>query len=328
MVENAQPTLLTPEASKVTENTICLVVKKGRFGVNRKVSAAALEVDADKTLLALSKCILDSPELKKVAQLDSEVQTYLKALCLKSMFSGGIYLIPLGAIEEVNDALQAFAERRQALVGDAVAAYDQRAEETAERLGVLRNALDYPSEARFRGTFYFEWQFVTWETPTRLKAIRPALFEIERQKAAVKLTAVAEECKTAMRAGMKDLVEHMVDRLTPDEDGKPKRFQKSTVANFHAFFRTFDLKNVTDDTELAAIVTQAKAVMSGVDADALRKQDVMRDLVTDGLRKIQEQLQTMTVDRSTRAIDLDGDDDDTVDAAAAPAEVPGAADPT
>jgi hypothetical protein len=301
---------LSAEASKVTQNTICIVVKKGRFGVRRKVNTSQISVQADKSLLALSKCILESPELKKVQQADSAISTYLKSVCLKSMFRGGIYLLPIGLVEEVNDALQTFVGEREALVDTATQTYDQRCTETSTRLNVLHTATDYPSPERFRQKFYFEWQFVTWETPTQLRRIRPALFEAEREKAAAKLSAVADECRIAMRAGMKSLVDHLADRLTPGADGKPKRFSKRTVENFNDFFRTFELKNVTDDEELAAVVTKAKSVLAGVNVDTLRKDEAIRAALQQQFEQLQTQMVPMTVEPGTREIDLDDDDDD------------------
>ena len=298
VVETAeQQSLLTPAASKVTQNTICLVVKKGRFGTKRKAAMQEVDVDADKQLLALSKTILESAEVKKVAQLDGELQSYLKGLCLRSMFRGGVYLIPLGLVEEFNAMLHDLSDRRKVLVEEAVATYDQRILKTSERLQVLHDPGDYPGNDRFKSRFYLEWQFVTWETPTRLRAIKPTLFEVERQKAAAKLSAVADECRLAMRAGLKELVDHMVERLQPDEEGKKKKFGKRTVENFFEFFRTFELKNVTDDTDLAVVVAKAKQVMSGVDADMLRKDDAMRAAIMQQFTQIKGELDPITVER-------------------------------
>lgn len=329
---------LTPQATSVTQNTICIVVKKGRFGTRRKASTDDVKFtdginhvaaqQPDKALYALSKNILHSPELKKVQQADGEISRYLKELCLKSMFRGGVYLIPIGLVEEVNDALLAFSTKRADLVAEAVKTYDTRTAETSARLKVLHEPSDYPTSERFAQKFYFEWQFVTWETPTRLRAIRPALFKIEQEKAAAKLSAVADECRIAMRAGLKELVDHMVDRLTPGHDKacpqsvdpqqicvcggqKKKKFSKRTIENFHDFFRTFEMKNVTDDTELAAVVTKAKQVLAGVNVDGLKKDEAIRAAIAQQFELIKNDLNPMTTDIDDRNFELDDDEDDT-----------------
>lgn len=315
--EAGQQNLLTPEASKVTQNTICIRVKKGRFGVKRKASMQSVTVESDKLLLGMSKTILDSPELKAVQKIDGEVARYLKGLCLKSMFKGGIYLIPLGLVVEVNEKLHEFAAKRAELVDAAVATYDQRTQETSERLEVLHDPTDYPSRDRFRSKFYLEWQFITWETPTKLKAIRPSLFLAEKEKAAAQLSAVADECRLAMRVGLKKLVDHMVERLKPDEDGKRKKFGKNTVENFFEFFRTFELKNVTDDAELATVVAQAKQVLSGIDVKQLKKDEAIRSAIEQQFASIKGSLDTITVGDGEREIEIEDDDDDDATGAAA-----------
>jgi len=305
-----QGSLLTPSAEKVTQNTICIIVRKGRFGTKKKASTATVKVESDKALLALSKTILSSPELKKVQQLDSEMTTVLKSLCLKSMFRGGVYLIGLGLVEEANSRLEDFAARRAILVDAAVATYDECVEQTGKRLDELHDPADYPSKERFKQRFYLEWQFVTWDTPTRLKSIKPALFEMERQKAAAKLSAVADDCRAAMRSQLKDLVSHVVDRLTPTADGKKKRLSKSTVKNFNEFFRTFQMKNVTDDVELATVVAQARAAMAGSDIDDLRKDDAVRAAFQQQFEQLKADLAPMVADRGDREIELDDEEED------------------
>jgi hypothetical protein len=69
---------------------------------------------------------------------------------------------------------------------------------------------------------------------------------------------------------MAELVEHMIDRLSKDDDGKAKTFKTSTVENFKEFADLFAARNLTGDSELAALVEKAQKVMSGVDAKSLR----------------------------------------------------------
>jgi hypothetical protein len=308
--EPTQGSLLTQEAASVAEKTICIVVRKGRFGTKRKASTDDVEVESDKALLRLSKTILESPELDQVKKLDSAMTSYLKGLCLRSMFKGGVYLLSLGLVEEVNAQLETFSAERALLVDKAVETYDKRCEETSKRLDMLHDPGDYPAASRFRSKFYLEWQFVTWSTPTKLKEIKPALFEMERQKAAAKLSAVADDCRNAMRLGMSKLVSHMVDRLTPDPSGKKKKFHKSIVNNFNEFFRTFELRNVTDDAALSAVVAQARAAMDGIDVAMLKKDDAVRTSIAQQFEALQKQLEPMTVEIGTREIDLDDEDDD------------------
>lgn len=292
----------------VTAKTICLVVKKSKFGNSRRASTEAVTVEADKKLLSLTKCILDSPELVAIQRLDYEVRDWLKTLCLKSMFKGGVYLLPIGLVNEVDAKLHEFAGRRAQLVEAAVAAYPQRMQETSERLGVLENSGDYPSAAMFQAKFGFEWSYVTFDTPTRLKAINAAIFAAEQEKAQAKLTAVAAECESAMRAGLLDLIDKMVERLQPGEDGKPKKFHASLVENMNEFLRTFELRNVTDDAKMAQVVAKARAVLNGVDPKTLRKDEALRNAVAGQFEALKGVVEQMVIERGTREISFEDEE--------------------
>jgi hypothetical protein len=303
-----QGSLLTPEGASITTNTMCLVVEKGRFGVKRKASTDDVSVKSDKTLLALTKVIIESPELQAVVQHDAAVAAFLRSKTVHSDFKG-LKLIPIKAVVEVHDFLTGASVKRQELVEKACDTYRLRCDETAARLSVLQNPGDYPPLSRFRASFYFEWKFVTWETPSKLKDIHPAIFRMEQEKAAKSLSGVADECRNAMRAGMADLVDLMVDKLTPDADGKKKTFSKATIRNFNEFFDMFELKDVTGDAELGVVVTKARDVLSGVDAKDIRSNEAIRDAMKQQFAMLRDKLSTMKIDRGDRDIDLeDGDD--------------------
>lgn len=56
-----------PELARATgalENAICIAVQKGVLGNTRKLSTSTVTTEADKTMLRLSKALLDSPEFE------------------------------------------------------------------------------------------------------------------------------------------------------------------------------------------------------------------------------------------------------------------------
>ena len=292
------PIVVTADGNAVTDKTICIAVKRGKFGTRRKANKAEMTIDAEKALLGLSKNILDSDELKAVISLDLEVTKFLAERCLKSMFKGGVFLLPLALVEEVDEGMKAFAARRAVLVDAAVKAYPARIADTVARLGVLGNELEYPSAEKFAQAFYLEWQYVTFSTPSRLKAINPAIFEAERLKAQEKLAQVAEQCQQAMRAGLAKLVSTMVDRLKPSEDGKRKHFHKSLIDNFNEFLRTFEMRNITDDAELAGLVVKARAIVSGCDPELIRSDVASREVLAQRFAEIETALVPMVGQRA------------------------------
>src|SRR6185437_11666016 len=57
----------------LARRTVCIKVQRTRLGNARKVSAAKVEVDTDKTLLRISKRLFDCNEYKAISNFDAEV---------------------------------------------------------------------------------------------------------------------------------------------------------------------------------------------------------------------------------------------------------------
>ena len=58
----------------LAQRTVCVKVRLGRLGNTRKVSNSQVEVDTDKSLLLISKHLLDSKELRTIASFDGEIR--------------------------------------------------------------------------------------------------------------------------------------------------------------------------------------------------------------------------------------------------------------
>src|ERR1035438_8716989 len=61
----------------LAQKTVCVKVRLGRLGNTRKVSNSQVEVDTDKSLLLISKHLLDSKELRTITNFDGEIRRYL-----------------------------------------------------------------------------------------------------------------------------------------------------------------------------------------------------------------------------------------------------------
>src|ERR1051326_4764095 len=121
----------------LAKKTVCIKVRLSTMGNTRKVSTAQIEADADKDLLRVSKQLMDSEELKAIRRFDGEIRRYLYNICLP--FEIGIHLLPIAALETVEQHLREFAEGRGRLVGAFLAAYPSLCQEASKRLRGLYN---------------------------------------------------------------------------------------------------------------------------------------------------------------------------------------------
>jgi hypothetical protein len=276
-------------------------VETRRLGTRRKVDSAQIGTDADRSMIHVSKSILDSPELKKIEQLDSVVRRCLSDFCLPSNFKSGIYLLPINSVEEVDARFIELQSQREGLVDDFVASYTNRRDEAQSRLGSLFDTTDYPPEETVRMSFSLTGQYVTFDTPSSLKNIKAEIFKREREKADVMWKDALEECRMLLRATMRELVAHIGERLTPKEDGKAKSFHGSMLTKLDSFMTSFADRNIADDEELASLVKEARAVMHGVDVKELRKEDVVREALRGQMDELKGKLDLMVIDKPSRA---------------------------
>ena len=277
----------------LAKKTVCIKVSLSTMGNTRKVSTAQIEADADKDLLRVSKRLVDSAELKAITRFDGEIRRFLYNICLP--FEIGIHLLPITALEMVEYRLRQFAVDRRQLVQAFLSAYPSLCQDAATRLRGLYNPTDYPAVDEVAREFGFSWQYVSFGVPEQLKGISREVWEQEREKAAVRMAEASTEIQVVLRETMAKLVQHMADRLKEGPDGKPLRFKETTVENLVEFLMNFEFRNVTDDNELQALVSQARDLMQGVTADDLRTTGDLRSKLQQGMTGIAGQLDTLLI---------------------------------
>jgi uncharacterized protein DUF3150 len=277
----------------LARRTVCIKVQRTRLGNSRKVSAAKVEVDTDKTLLRISKRLFDCNEYKAISNFDAEVSKYLESVCLP--FEKGIHLCPLPLLQQVDQKLKEFAARRPALVEAFLGVYPDLCAEAPERHRALHDPRDFPSAAEVRQAFSFSWRYLSFGVPDKLRDVAPELWDEERSKAAQLLTNAAEEAQQVMRAALAELVQHLAERLQTTDEGKPVRLHKSAVSNLLDFLDTLDFRNVTNDAELKRFADEARALLTGVNMKDLKSTGDLRQRVRDGMQQIATQLDSMLV---------------------------------
>jgi len=302
--------------AQVMENSIAIVLSFARPGTKRIVRKAqvseksegvenAVVVDADKDMINVGKDIIDSPQLRAIQSRDGFTRRWVTARALPSpLFKSGTFIIPTALIEEVVEYLEKSKTERDADIAAFVEAYPGLVEEARNKLKDLFDPRQYPAASAIVKAFDMRWNLVEFNTPGKLKNISKALYDKERAKAEAEWANATEQIRNALRVSMAELVEHMIDRLSSDEDGKAKTFKSSTIENFNEFANLFAARNLTGDAELAALVEKAQKVMSGVDAKALRSDADMKQRVQDGFTEIKTTMSDMVINRPARALSV------------------------
>ena len=297
---------ITDPGLDLARKTVCIKVRVSTMGNTRKVSSSQIEADADKDLLRVSKQLVDSAELKAIARFDGEMRRFLYNICLP--FEIGIHLLPIAALETVEYRLRQFAEDRRQLVNAFLSAYPSLCQDAAKRLRGLYNPADYPPVEDVAREFGLSWQYVSFGVPDQLKAISREVWQQEREKASQRMAEASAEIQIVLRESMAKLVQHIADRLKEGPDGKPLRFKETTVSNLVEFLTNFEFRNVTDDSELQALVAQVRELLQGVNTDDLRTTGDLRTKVQQGIAEIAAQLDTMLMRTGGRKFRFDDEE--------------------
>lgn len=286
---------------EVPEKTVFLTVTLSRLGVRRKVSSSLVDTDADKSLLHVAKEILDSKELKEVQSVDTEIRTYLRTRCLPATFRRGFYILPLALLKEVDGKLYELKSNREKLVDEFLEVYPTRVAEARVRLGGLFSNEDYPDLDTVQKAFGMQVRYINFGVPGTLLEVSKEIYEREKAEIAGELRETMEEVRMGLRAGFMEMVKCLTERLGSKDDGKPKTFKSPTIAKFKDFLEVFDARNVTDDEDLSNLVGKARGLITGIDAQTLRTDLTIRDMVKDGMGEVLSELETITVvDAPTR----------------------------
>ena len=135
--------------------------------------------------------------------------------------------------------------------------------------------------------------------PTALNDISPELVAQEQAVMREQMQAASEKIQVALRSAFAQLVSHMVNILTPGPDGKYKKFFGTNLESLREFIGTFSARNITEDAELAALVTKAEGILGGNSIERFRDEDSFKENVRTEMLKVEAALSPL-VSTATR----------------------------
>ena len=296
----------TTPADRLRTSMAAVRVSISWFGTRKSLTVeqkkeAAEPFNAEAKFLSAGKKLLDisHPAFKKVTAVRGKVIAYWKSLSLPFP-EPGIRLIRQDRVEDFAAKMQEF----QADLAEAVEALDRNYHElkatARQRLGSLYNAGDYP--ASLVGLFGVEYDLPSVEPPDYLRQLNPQLYEEECERVQSRFNEAVRLAEEAFTAELAKLVSHLTERLSGQEDGKPKIFRDSAVENLTEFFQRFRQLNVRSSEQLDNLVADAQRVIRGVDPQDLRDNSGLRQHIATEMSRVSSVLDGLLVDRPRRNI--------------------------
>ncbi len=296
----------TAPADRLRATTAAVRLSFTWLGVRKSLSAeqksqAADAFGAEGNYLSAGKKLFDTshPAFRSVTAVRSRAVSLWRGMSLPYP-EPGIRLIR----QEDVAALDVQMTTLRAELDDAVEQLDAHFAELQSaartQLGRLYNSADYP--ATLRGLFRLEYDFPAVEPPDYLRQLSPALYEQEKTRVAARFDEAVRLAEEAFTSELARLVSHLTERLSGQDDGKPKVFRDSAVANLAEFFQRFGQLNVRSSQQLDHLVAQAQRIVQGVEPQALRDNVTLRKHVATQLAGVQSVLDGLLVDRPRRNI--------------------------
>jgi hypothetical protein len=262
-------------------------------------SQAAESFGAEGDFLSARKKLLDTKHsaYKDVTAVRGRVGSFWKALTLPYP-EPGVRLIRQEKIEAFNEQMATY----RAELLDAVARLDDHYAElksaAQRRLGNLYDPLDYPPS--LRGLFDLAWEFPNVQPPDYLLQLNPTIYEQEKTRIAARFEEAVRLAEQAFLSEFAGLVSHLCERLSTEASGERKVFRDTAVTNLVEFFNRFRQLNVHSNDQLDNLVAEAQNLVRGVEPQALRTNEILRQDIATQLSGVQAALDGMLVDRPRR----------------------------
>ena len=276
------------------------------FGVRKTLSAehkarAADSFGASHAFLSAGKKLLDTrePTFRAVTSVRNKAVQFLKHSSLPFPESG-IRLIRRPDLQRITDTLETYQANLNGAVGQLDNQFNELKSAARERLGELYSPADYPTS--LLGQFSMAWEFPSVEPPPYLRQLSPELYQQETTRARARFDEAVRLAEATFTEELAQMVDHLAERLSGTDDGKPKTFRDTAVENLQAFFQRFQSLNIGSNEQLDELVQQSHGILSGVAPQQLRDSPSLRQRITTQLAGVQNTLDGLMVDRPRRNI--------------------------
>ena len=231
-----------------------------------------IKTTADKRLLKVKKQLFVSPEFKAIRSADARLKRSIDTMCVKGALLS-VRTIPQFCAKAAFGMCVEYELLRTALVEKFAVVYPTLYANAKLQLGPLFRAEDYPTPENVKTAFGFTYAFVTFDVPEALKAIDGVLYNKQVAGREAIMKTAAEEINKTRRAIFAALLGKLQDELSPGETGTTKKFHKSAITKLQKFVDEYDIMNVTNDAELAALKIQTSKLISGITVDNIKSSE-------------------------------------------------------
>lgn len=270
----------------------------GQLQVGDEVSVQKGETTVPTAAVKVTKRLLDCELAKKIQSGDNALRRRIGLLGFA--YRPGFVFLPLGVVRVALDDVAAWRIERKGLVDQMADQLETLKADDRKRLGPMYCEADYPTPERLRDSFSVRAVCRSLGDPANLAEVDAQLLADQRAEQAEEWSNQFEEWRQAMRVTFSRLIGGLTEALGYKPDGKPRRFEKTTVSNLQGWINLFDAKNIADDQELSALVSKARALVEGAEPEELRADLATRDALARSLSAVTEAAKGLATEEAPR----------------------------
>lgn len=273
-------------------------------------------------MLKLSKELVISPEFEEVKSFQAAAKKrVLDRYCNPSFIDEGLFSVKRDVLPEMLKELElAREEMVSQLVPKFLEKYPQQVAAAAGVLNGQFNPKDYPGIELENGFPFFKnkealasrfdirWRVTQLTVP---EGLPPEIREQEEAKLRDAFKAAEAKIIETLYTGFADMVDRIVDRMKPGEDGKAKTFQYTTLEKLMDYIQAFKNKNVFNDAKLDSMVKKAEDILQTVGTDPklmaerLRNYEGLKQRTEASFAALKEEVDKAVTELPTRSFDFD-----------------------
>ena len=130
----------------------------------------------------------------------------------------------------------------------------------------------------------------------------PELYQQEQTRIQQRFETAVMMAEDAFAEQLQEMIAHLIERLTDEPDGTKKTFKSSAVENFNEFYETFKRMNVRSNAQLENLIRQANDLVAGIDIKDLRKNNNLRQNLTQQMTNVKSALDNLITNAPRRRV--------------------------
>jgi hypothetical protein len=287
--------------------TVVMVLTTNRIGNRRKVDPESLNItdvhtqeEVNKEWLGVTRKLMDAPELKTIASIGNKAKAFVLSRSLPSLIKTGVYLLPNEFTDPVDAKLKEFEAEMRPHIESLARKLPEYKKEAA--LQPQFNEDQWPTADMIRSAFRISWRFLRIDSA---EGLSKKLYEEECRKAAAQGEELRHNIQQLLRAEFAAKVDHFIERLTPDGDGKTRKVQEGFIEKFREFNATFNPRDITNDAKMRVLVGKAEFLLQNADTEGIQTNEQWREYMKHGFETIKTLLDPMITDKPHRSIRLE-----------------------